>query len=239
MPADVAIIDQPSRARPVAPWRHTVILAAFFLLLALAGAVFQQRAGGQGGGALSPRTSLAPLYVSLIAAQWGLFYYVWKVGLRKAGASVRALVGGRWAKPEDVVLDAALAAGMWAIWVIVQAAWGSLSAPAHAASIKSLLPQRPVEIALWIALSVSAGFSEELVFRGYFQKQFEALTRSAWLALVLQAVLFGVSHGYQGAQACMRITAYGCLFGLVALWRRSLRPGMFAHALTDIVAGIF
>ncbi len=25
----------------------------------------------------------------------------------------------------------------------------------------------------------------------------------------------------------------------VALWRKSLRPGMMAHALTDIIAGIF
>jgi len=29
---------------------------------------------------------------------------------------------------------------------------------------------------------------------------------------------------------------YGLLFGLVAGWRRSLRPGMIAHAWTDIFA---
>jgi hypothetical protein len=28
------------------------------------------------------------------------------------------------------------------------------------------------------------------------------------------------------------------LFGLLALWRRRVRPGIIAHALTDIIAGL-
>ena len=53
------------------------------------------------------------------------------------------------------------------------------------------------------------------------------------------STLFGVSHGYQGIVSCARITLYGVLFGLLALWRRSLRPGMIAHAMTDVLAGVF
>ena len=86
---------------------------------------------------------------------------------------------------------------------------------------------------------MSAGFCEEFVFRGYLQRQFTAWLGSPWIALSLQALLFGVSHGYQGFLACAHITLYGVLFGLLALWRRSLRPGMIAHAMTDILAGIF
>jgi hypothetical protein len=29
------------------------------------------------------------------------------------------------------------------------------------------------------------------------------------------------------------------MFGLLALWRGSLRPGMIAHSGTDILSGIF
>jgi len=96
-----------------------------------------------------------------------------------------------------------------------------------------------VEIVVWIAVSLVGGVAEEIVFRGYFQRQFEALTQSRWVALALQAVLFGVSHGYQGVSACLKITVIGVLFGLLALWRRSLRPGMVAHVWTDIASGIF
>jgi membrane protease YdiL (CAAX protease family) len=55
----------------------------------------------------------------------------------------------------------------------------------------------------------------------------------------LQALLFGVSHGYQGVDACARIALFGLLFGLIAIWRRNLRAGVVAHAWTDIAAGLF
>jgi hypothetical protein len=48
-----------------------------------------------------------------------------------------------------------------------------------------------------------------------------------------------ISHGYQGLEACVKIAIYGTLFGLLALWRGSLRPGMMAHAGSDIMSGIF
>ncbi len=86
---------------------------------------------------------------------------------------------------------------------------------------------------------MSAGFAAELVFRGYLFTQFRALTRSTGLALVLQAVLFGVSHGYQGVRACATISLHGLFFGALALETRSLRPGMIAHAWTDVAAGLF
>jgi membrane protease YdiL (CAAX protease family) len=111
--------------------------------------------------------------------------------------------------------------------------------PAHATSIQTLLPQRTVEILLWMGVSISAGICEELVFRGHFQRQFHAYTHSRWIALFLQAVLFGVSHGYQGAAACAKITILGALYGSLALWRKSLRPGMMAHAWSDILSGTF
>ena len=35
------------------------------------------------------------------------------------------------------------------------------------------------------------------------------------------------------------IATFGLMFGLLALWTRSLRPGILAHAGSDIVGGIF
>jgi hypothetical protein len=57
--------------------------------------------------------------------------------------------------------------------------------------------------------------------------------------LFLQAALFGISHGYQGIEACAKIAIFGAMFGLLAIWRNSLRPGMMAHAWSDILSGIF
>ena len=226
-----------SRPRPVAPMWHTVVLAGLFLLLALGGARLQHRAAAHGPD-LPAAQNPTVLYLSLIAMQWGLVYFVWKAGLRRQGVTLREVIGGRWTNARDVAVDLGLALGVWGLWTGISHGADHWLGADHAASVRSLLPRQPLDIALWIALSISAGFSEELVFRGYFQRQFHALTGSAAVALGLQSLLFGISHGYQGLRACLMISVYGLLFGALALWRKSLRPGMAAHAWTDIAAGL-
>lgn len=225
-------------SKPVAPAWHTALLAALFLGIAISGALFQRQARSAPN-MLQTHPNVIPLYLSLIAMEWGLFLYVWKGGLRRTGTKVSEIIGGRWTSAKDVFLDLSLAIGVWAVWMMIQKSWDRLLGPGHAASIQTYLPQRAIEILLWITVSISAGICEEFVFRGYFQKQFEAYTHLKWLALVLQAILFGVSHGYQGVQACAQIAVFGSLYGALALWRQSLRPGMMAHAGSDILSGIF
>jgi hypothetical protein len=81
---------------------------------------------------------------------------------------------------------------------------------------------------------VSAGFCEELAFRGHLQQQFQSITGSAGWAVLIQAVVFGIGHLYEGMGAVARIMRFGVLFGLLALWRKSLVPGMIVHAGSDI-----
>ena len=227
-----------SSAKLVAPRWHTGLFVALFLALALAGAFFQREARSQPGRMLQ-HPNVVPLYLSLIAMEWGLFFYVWKGGLRRSGTKLRDLIGGRWQSLRDVAIDAILALGLWTVWMIVEKGWEHWLGPEHAASIQTFLPRRGVAILLWVGVSVSAGICEEVVFRGYFQRQFEVFTRSKWMALFFQAELFGISHGYQGVEACVKIALFGALYGVLALWRRSLRPGMIAHAGSDILSGIF
>jgi uncharacterized protein len=221
----------------IAPLWHTGLLVAIFVAFALGGALFQHRANVDPG-MLQQHSSMVPLYLSLLAMEWGLFLYVRK-GLLLAGFSVRELLGGRWANVRDIVVDLILAAAIWGLWTLIQLAWNRWSGPSHAASIQTLLPRGGAETMLWVGVSVSAGICEELAFRGYFQRQFAALAHSRGIALFVQAVLFGISHGYQGIEACAKIVLFGLLFGVLALWRGSLRPGMVAHAWGDIAGGIF
>lgn len=233
----IALAPQPPGVRPVAPMWHTVLLVAFFLILSLAGLIFQQPATPHTVAKEAP--PLAPLYLSLLLGELALVLYVWKGGLRRRGTSMRELIGGSWGSAADVLRDLALAAAVWGAWTLVPMAWGRLFGGDHAATVEGLLPTRGVEYLSWTLLSLGAGFCEELVFRGYLMRQFSAWTGRPWVALLLQSALFGVSHGYQGVAACMKIAAFGLVFGLLAMWRRSLRPGMIGHALTDIMGGIF
>lgn len=102
----------------------------------------------------------------------------------------------------------------------------------------SMLPQRGIELTLWIALSVSAGICEETIFRGYLQRQFMALTKSAPAGILLSAAAFGAAHAYQGYRMVILIGLYGAMFGILAYWRGSVRPGMIAHAWQDSLNGV-
>jgi uncharacterized protein len=229
--------DSSRACKPIAPAWHTALAAAIMITLAAGGAWMQHQAGAQTS-LTATHPNAVPLYLSLLLMEWGLFAFVAK-GIRRQGLTVGQLIGGRWDRPWQIFGDFGVGLALWGAWKLIDWSWVSLAGPQQAASVDTLLPVGLVESTLWVAVSISAGICEELTFRGYFQRQFAWLVQSRWIAVCLQALFFGVSHGYQGIEACARIALFGLLFGLVAIWRRSLRPGMVTHAWADIASGLF
>jgi len=84
---------------------------------------------------------------------------------------------------------------------------------------------------------MTAGFCEEIIFRGYLQRQFAAVAHTMLGGVALSAIVFGASHGYEGSPRMLLLALYGLMFGLLAWWRKSLRPGMIAHAWHDALSG--
>jgi len=232
--ASIASIPVRERAihSAVAPWWHTVGMFLLFIVLAALTAT-AQHAMPAAGAAPSPFT----LYLPLLVIEGLLLWYV-RWGLARREISLRSLIGGTWSGRRDVLRDVGIAAAMWALWMGISTLWTRLS-PSAEANVNVLLPHGALGSSLWVAVSLTAGLVEEILFRGYFQRQFAAWSGSGAIGLIIQAVLFGLAHGYQGLSACVRIVGYGLLFGCVALWRRSLRPGIVAHAWTDIASGLF
>jgi membrane protease YdiL (CAAX protease family) len=210
------------------------IMLLIQLALVVLGFWLQRRPGTDS--VLPQHSNLAPLYVSLIAMEWGLVAAV-RAGVNKRGISLWEVVGGRWNSWKDVARDVALCIPFLFVWE--GAAWlmHRLMGPDQAKSISSLLPQSAIEIVLWIGVSISAGICEEIVFRGYFQKQFAAYTGSIFAGVLLQGIVFGLGHSYQGVKQVIIISVLGILYGWFAAWRKSLRPAMMAHAWTDIYSG--
>lgn len=224
---------EPEDRGPVAPMWHTVIFIVVTLALTGYQAHVQPRIG-----TLQVRTRV-PLYIVMIGFELVMLGYVW-IGLRIGGKSVREIVGGKWNRPEDFWRDVGIAAGFWCVVIGMLLALRILVG-ANAAgleAVKTLLPRTYVEMVIWVCLATTAGFCEELIFRGYLQRQFLALTGKPELAVAFQAVIFGAAHLYQGWRGAVTITVYGALFGALAAWRRSLRPGMIQHAAQDTFSGL-
>lgn len=114
----------------------------------------------------------------------------------------------------------------------------AVGAPSTIKNLAYLFPHTIAEKIMWVLLSITAGVCEETIFRGYLQRQFEAFTRSALLGIVLSAAVFGAGHIYQGPRPAFVIGCYGAMFSILAYWRRSIRPGIFAHAWQDSLAGL-
>ena len=229
MAADANVTLRPWSRSLIAPTWHTIVFIAIFVGISVVGGFFQH-AVKQHPPAVVPSDNAVPRYISVVVFEWLLVLYV-RMGVHKRGVRLRDIVGGRWATPTDVMRDFALGAGLWAVWI-------GLMNPhilgAGTNTAQGLLPQGTFESVAWIPLALSAGFCEELAFRGYLQKQFQAITGSAGWAVFIQAIVFGVGHLYEGVGPVGRITLFGVLFGLFAVWRKSLRPGMIAHAWADI-----
>jgi CAAX protease family protein len=236
MAADLAVRARDPNQGLVAPLWHTALLLVILAALVVGGARLQSRATPSNS--VAPQhAGIVPLYFSVIILEWALVCFVW-FGLRRRGTRLRDLIGGRWGSGTAVLLDVAIALGFWIVWEGVGKLAHLMLGPSHAKTIEALLPQGAFEVALWIAVSISAGFGEEVVYRGYLQKQILALSASATVAVLGQAILFGLSHAYQGAKQVIVITVLGAVYGLLPLWRKSLRPNIIAHAWSDVFSGL-
>jgi membrane protease YdiL (CAAX protease family) len=175
-------------------------------------------------------------YVLNIALEWGMAYWAW-AGVHWKGGNLDTLTGGRWTSWRSLLADVAIAIPFCIVWELT--AWA-----VHLAVDRVNTPTPPyqppsgfTEISLWILLSISAGVCEEIMYRGYLQKQFSAATRSLAAGVILQGAVFGLSHTYQGWKQVMVITALGVLYGAFAAWRRNLRANIIAHAWSDVFEG--
>ena len=223
--------DIDSSHRAVAPAWHSVIVLVAFFALSLIGALTRNLPGIGAHGR-------APGYVLIMLFEWAIAWFI-GYGIRLRGIRISDLVGGRWQRPAQFFRDLGIGLAfllLCGVGLLTGLGYVLKAAPNQA--LRNLFPHGPTEITVYILLTLTAGFCEELIFRGYLQRQFAALTKSAAGGIVLQGIAFGAAHGYQGWKFMLLIAIYGITFGLLARWRRSLRPGMIAHFLQDAIGGV-
>lgn len=234
VPLQPAPVAAPSRpvTTAVAPWWHTALLIVLLAAGSFASAFHSRHAD------LAAHRSLR--YALGIGTEWCMFLIAWW-GLRFRRIRVAEILGfrrGLRAWGEDI----AAAAIFWIVSLMILAVIRLILLLCHVdlatKTVLALAPHTVAELLVWIGLSLSAGFCEEFVFRGYFLRQFSSPLHAVWFGVLVSSLLFGIAHGYQGFGGMLSITVYGALFCVLALLRSSLRPGMIAHAWQDIFAGL-
>jgi hypothetical protein len=218
--------SQPT-ASSIAPAWHTIgVLLLLFGMVCLEGHVSLR----------------LPSYHFIIAAEWLVVFFIW-LGSRWGGASLRTLAGDFAPTWRSILRDLGLAVAFLIVANVVLALESSvltrfLQGPSNEA-MRAFLPQGGLESAVFLLLTITAGICEEIIFRGYLQRQFTGWTKSAALGIALQGILFGGYHAPLGLFSVITNAVGGALlYGTLAAWRRSLRPGMIAHTLNDALGGL-
>lgn len=99
-------------------------------------------------------------------------------------------------------------------------------------------PATTGERVFWVFMSFTAGFCEELVYRGFSIRALQGSNMRTWLAVGLATLAFVLMHGISVIRLSPFVTIYiaGLLFSALFLWRRSLVPGVCLHTLIDLAA---
>jgi uncharacterized protein len=229
METDVLTDSPPKTHAPVASLWHTCVVLMVIGALAFRGKL---QADHMRAVVNPDRISM---YEHTILFEWLVFVLV-LAGVWLRGSSLLTVLGDHWRSVREFFGDI----GIGLLFLIASIVFTSLIGGHGGAGDKAtqfLLPQNTVEMALWIVLSVTAGICEEAIYRGYLQKQFTALTKSLPAGIILSALLFGAAHLYQGLARASVITVMGAMAGILASWRRSVRPGMIAHIFQDVLGG--
>ncbi len=105
--------------------------------------------------------------------------------------------------------------------------------------VELIQPRRPAEHDRFVWLSITAGITEEIIFRGFLIGAL-ALALPLWAAAVIAVAAFTLGHLYQGPKGLVRVFGLSVLFTGLYLLCGSLWPLMIIHAAVDLTgAGVF
>lgn len=101
----------------------------------------------------------------------------------------------------------------------------------------AMLPKTKKEAQLWNFVSLTAGITEEIIYRGFLIFAFAYLfpNLSIWIVILLASLLFGLAHTYQGVAGVIRTTVIGAFFSILYVSLGSIFPLIVFHFLIDYV----
>ncbi|MDH3402835.1 MAG: CPBP family intramembrane metalloprotease [Acidobacteriota bacterium] len=135
--------------------------------------------------------------------------------------------------PRELLVGLGAGVGAWVVVIAVLLVVGLVIV---ATGGEDALPREPPAMIPWIAglpiavrlaVSLSAGFFEELFFRGFLQPR---------TGVALSTALFVLAHAnYEQPLMLVGIALLSLIFAQLVRWRRNIWPAIVAHALFDAV----
>jgi membrane protease YdiL (CAAX protease family) len=105
-----------------------------------------------------------------------------------------------------------------------------------AGSVDVVLPHSLAEHRAFQWMSLTAGITEEIIFRGFLIGAF-AIWMPLWIAAIAATALFVLAHAYQGIAGMIRILPISSVLAAGFVIAGSLWPVILLHIIADMAAG--
>lgn len=184
--------------------------------------------------------------ITLVLALGVLGWTPQQLGLRWAALPITSLgggfiVGAAGAAIAGFVVGAVLAKRRAARDTANTAATANTTTAATASvagDVLAMLPTTRAERGHYALLALTAGITEETIWRGFLLALLVALfpAAPAWLLLVPMALVFGWAHLYQGRSGVLVTALLGAILGGIYIATASLIVPMLLHVLIDLRA---
>ena len=106
----------------------------------------------------------------------------------------------------------------------------------NAGDVDLIRPETSPEYARFRYLAVTAGITEEIIFRGFLIGTL-SLFLPLPFAAALSVLIFVLGHAYQGPAGMLRIVPISIVLTTIFVLSGSLWPAIILHAVTDLVGG--
>ena len=168
------------------------------------------------------------LYGESMAIQWSTTVLVLWAAHRE-GFTLGLGTAGRWG-----IEGAALAT------LLALAAVAAMARPPEREDplVLWLIPESATEKVAFVGLALTAGFCEEVLYRGFAYGR-AAVWLPAWIAAGVATLAFALTHLYQGWYGVVRATVLGALLLAAFAGTGSLWPAIGAHFAIDLWAGFY
>lgn len=221
-----SVIAPGRRAHPVTIW-IAVLLSAFFLVpeLWLSPAISGLR------GKFEDDHWVVWLLHLLLAL---VIFCVAYIGVRLSGLRLLEVVDGHWQFQRPVEYYLKAAAILLALLLAVDV---SLTLAGDFSHSQRERPETVLEFLLAIFAAGTAGFTEEVVFRGFLLREFVRILNSRTFATCLQAIVFACAHGWdQTVIGWLDKFLSGLLFAWSVERTKSLIPAILVHSGLNLLA---
>jgi len=187
-----------------------------------------------------PARARTRLWTGAIGGAWALVAVgaaLW-VANDRSWASFGFSVPSGWRLWSSIALFLLLAAyHAYAFATVARSSEQRASLRQQIGTLTAVLPHTRTDMYWWSGVSLTAGFCEEFLYRGYFVWVFSPWL-GWWGAAALSLSFFAIGHLYQGWNGVLRTGMVGALFTLVVAIFGSLWPAIALHALHDLGSGM-